>query len=204
MTAHTFRESVCDGCCSVVIVAHQTTQTHYSVLLPSMPTTMMFSQWISTSTTAALFAVLIYGTTTRLTVDCFTTSSPTLRVHALSSQPFDRSLIIADSTRQTNVENAVSDSFNANVFRHKATGIIAATIATIAIVTLTPLDARADGQTKDFKFPPIDFADVNRCVLKGGSSMGQANAARDKLYDLRQCKLSGADAMGYDLSGVST
>lgn len=32
--------------------------------------------------------------------------------------------------------------------------------------------------------------------------MGQANAARDKLYDLRQCKLSGADAQGLDLSGV--
>ena len=32
--------------------------------------------------------------------------------------------------------------------------------------------------------------------------MGQANAARDKLYDLRQCKLSGADASGLDLSGV--
>ena len=32
--------------------------------------------------------------------------------------------------------------------------------------------------------------------------MGQANAARDKLYDLRQCDLSGADASGFDLSGV--
>jgi uncharacterized protein YjbI with pentapeptide repeats len=32
--------------------------------------------------------------------------------------------------------------------------------------------------------------------------MGQANAARDKLYDLRQCKLSGANANGFDLSGV--
>jgi uncharacterized protein YjbI with pentapeptide repeats len=32
--------------------------------------------------------------------------------------------------------------------------------------------------------------------------MGQANAARDKLYDLRQCQLSGATAAGLDLSGV--
>jgi hypothetical protein len=32
--------------------------------------------------------------------------------------------------------------------------------------------------------------------------MGQSNAARDKLYDLRQCQLSGADARGLDLSGV--
>lgn len=57
------------------------------------------------------------------------------------------------------------------------------------------------GQTKDFKLPPIDVADKNRCVLKS-SNMGQANAARDKLYDLRECKLSGKDASGYDLSGV--
>lgn len=57
------------------------------------------------------------------------------------------------------------------------------------------------GSTKDFKLPPIDFSDKNRCVLTG-SNMGQANAARDKLYDLRQCKLSGADAHGLDLSGV--
>ena len=32
--------------------------------------------------------------------------------------------------------------------------------------------------------------------------MGQANAARDKLYDLRMCQLSGAKAVGFDLSGV--
>jgi uncharacterized protein YjbI with pentapeptide repeats len=32
--------------------------------------------------------------------------------------------------------------------------------------------------------------------------MGQANAARDKLYDLRLCNLSGKDATGFDLSGV--
>lgn len=60
----------------------------------------------------------------------------------------------------------------------------------------------ADGQTDKFKFPPIDKSDTNRCILKG-SNMGQANAARDKLYDLRQCQLSGVKAIGYDLSGVS-
>jgi uncharacterized protein YjbI with pentapeptide repeats len=32
--------------------------------------------------------------------------------------------------------------------------------------------------------------------------MGQANAARDKLYDLRECNLAGAKAEGFDLSGV--
>ena len=32
--------------------------------------------------------------------------------------------------------------------------------------------------------------------------MGQANAARDKLYDLRECNLAGSKAEGFDLSGV--
>ena len=57
------------------------------------------------------------------------------------------------------------------------------------------------GGTKDFKLPPVDFSDKTRCVLNS-SKMGQANAARDKLYDLRQCNLSGQDASGFDLSGV--
>ena len=57
------------------------------------------------------------------------------------------------------------------------------------------------GQTKDFKLPPIDFNDKSRCQFSS-SKMGQANAARDKLYDLRQCNLQGEDASGFDLSGV--
>jgi hypothetical protein len=47
----------------------------------------------------------------------------------------------------------------------------------------------------------IDLADKNRCTLSS-SNIGQANAARDKLYDLRECSLSGASAPGFDLSGV--
>lgn len=34
--------------------------------------------------------------------------------------------------------------------------------------------------------------------------MGQANAARDKLYDLRACNIPQQKAVGYDLSGVIT
>ncbi|GKY95051.1 hypothetical protein MPSEU_000469400 [Mayamaea pseudoterrestris] len=64
-----------------------------------------------------------------------------------------------------------------------------------------PAMSLADGSTKEFKLPPIDREDKNRCVLQG-SSMGQANAARDKLYDLRLCQLGGQDASGLDLSGV--
>ena len=75
-----------------------------------------------------------------------------------------------------------------------------ASVLSIALVT-SPLPALADGQTEKFKLPPIDKADKNRCSLNS-SSIGQANAARDKLYDLRECSLSGASAPGFDLSGV--
>jgi uncharacterized protein YjbI with pentapeptide repeats len=64
-----------------------------------------------------------------------------------------------------------------------------------------PFRIAITGQTEKFKLPPIDFNDQNRCVLKS-SKIGQANAARDKLYDLRMCKLQGAKAVGFDLSGV--
>jgi uncharacterized protein YjbI with pentapeptide repeats len=57
------------------------------------------------------------------------------------------------------------------------------------------------GATKTFKLPPIDTSDKNRCTLTS-SAIGQANAARDKLYDLRQCSLEGKNAFGFDLSGV--
>lgn len=66
---------------------------------------------------------------------------------------------------------------------------------------LSPLPSHADGQTKEFKLPPIDYSDKGRCVLNS-SKMGQANAARDKLYDLRECQLSGVKGNEYDLSGV--
>jgi len=70
-----------------------------------------------------------------------------------------------------------------------------------AALLSSPLPALADGQTENFKLPPIDKSDKNRCSLIS-SNMGQANAARDKLYDLRECQLSGASAPGFDLSGV--
>lgn len=78
--------------------------------------------------------------------------------------------------------------------------IFAAAALSLAIF-MGPSPALADGQTKVFKLPPIDMADKNRCQFSG-SKMGQANAQRDKLYDLRQCNLSGQDASGLDLSGV--
>ena len=76
-----------------------------------------------------------------------------------------------------------------------------ATMVSLSLFSAGPLPAFADGQTTKFKLPPIDFTDKSRCTLTS-SSIGQANAARDKLYDLRQCNLSGQEAVGFDLSGV--
>lgn len=50
------------------------------------------------------------------------------------------------------------------------------------------------------RLPPIDRTDKNRCEPTS-SAMGQANAARDKLLDLRECDLRDRDLSGYDLSG---
>ncbi|KAL7578189.1 hypothetical protein ACA910_012620 [Epithemia clementina (nom. ined.)] len=78
---------------------------------------------------------------------------------------------------------------------------VACSMIMAAVATSDPLTAFADGQTKEFRLPPIDYADKTRCQLKS-SAMGQANAARDKLNDLRQCDLRGSQASGFDLSGV--
>lgn len=88
-------------------------------------------------------------------------------------------------------DSTVGDFFMGNV--------AAAALSLAVLTTATP--AFADGQTKEFKLPPIDFNKKDRCTFSG-SKMGQANAARNELYDLRMCDLSGKDARGYDLSGV--
>merc|ERR1719201_551737 len=69
------------------------------------------------------------------------------------------------------------------------------------LATFTSAPAFADGDTENFKFPPIDRANKNRCKFVS-SAMGQANAARDSLYDLRECPMSGASAAGFDISGA--
>jgi len=74
-------------------------------------------------------------------------------------------------------------------------------VLSLSVFSVYPLPALADGQTEKFKLPPVDLKDKNRCKLSS-STIGQANAARDKLYDLRQCNLSGQNAVGFDLSGV--
>ena len=56
-------------------------------------------------------------------------------------------------------------------------------------------------QSIKYKFPPIDKANKDRCKWSS-SAMGQANAARDSLYDLRECAMSGTNAAGFDISGA--
>lgn len=66
------------------------------------------------------------------------------------------------------------------------------------IITAVP---NAHALNQQFKLPPIDTKDPNRCTLTS-SNIGQANAGRDKLYDVRNCDLRGQSAAGKDLSGI--
>ena len=56
----------------------------------------------------------------------------------------------------------------------------------------------AHAMSQQFKLPPIDYKDKNRCKLIS-SSIGQANAGRDKLYDVRECDLKGQSGAGKDM-----
>ncbi|KAL3772249.1 hypothetical protein ACHAWO_012647 [Cyclotella atomus] len=78
---------------------------------------------------------------------------------------------------------------------------ILSTAVLSSILLFSPLPSHAKKGGDDFSFPPIDKTDTSRCTLNS-SKMGQANAARDKLYDLRECSLSGVKGDEFDLSGV--
>merc|ERR1711924_417736 len=71
----------------------------------------------------------------------------------------------------------------------------------LCLGSLNTPPALADGSTEAFKFPPIDRSKRDRCTFSS-SAMGQANAARDSLYDLRECKMSATNAGGFDISGA--
>jgi hypothetical protein len=71
----------------------------------------------------------------------------------------------------------------------------------VSISVAIALPSISWGIAQQYKLPPIDRSDSQRCTLVS-SSMGQANAARDKLYDLRECDLRGQSAADKDLSGM--
>ena len=98
--------------------------------------------------------------------------------------------------------------------------ISTATSAVLIAGLMLPIGAGAGNN-----YPPIDTKDTTRCEVNGkgavfgnsksanhdflfswqqfkSSAMGQANAARDKLYDLRECPMSGKDATGVDIAGM--
>merc|ERR1712037_944957 len=50
-------------------------------------------------------------------------------------------------------------------------------------------------------YPPVNKRDTSRCQFST-SSMGQANAARDKLLDLRECNMKGDSAADKDIAGA--
>lgn len=85
--------------------------------------------------------------------------------------------------------------------RSNAAAHLRAAAAAVLIAGASALPAFADGDTETFKFPPIDRKNANRCRFVS-SAMGQANAARDSLYDLRECNLDGKSAADFDISGA--
>ncbi|CDF40661.1 unnamed protein product [Chondrus crispus] len=91
--------------------------------------------------------------------------------------------------------SAAAKIFATNVSRAASAALIAAAL-TVGPLSL-PSPAEAAGT---MKLPPIDRANPSRC-MPASSSIGQANAARDKVLDLRECDLRGKDLKSFDLSG---
>eukprot|EP00490_Sorites_sp_Unknown_P009362 CAMPEP_0114678934 /NCGR_PEP_ID=MMETSP0191-20121206/52358_1 /TAXON_ID=126664 /ORGANISM="Sorites sp." /LENGTH=244 /DNA_ID=CAMNT_0001953681 /DNA_START=48 /DNA_END=782 /DNA_ORIENTATION=+ len=50
-------------------------------------------------------------------------------------------------------------------------------------------------------YPPINRNDPDRCMWRG-SNIAQANAQREKLQDLRECKMGGTNANDKDIAGA--
>ena len=89
-----------------------------------------------------------------------------------------------------------TNSYKMNYRGLRAARLGSAVVGTL--LTVGPMIGHAE-----FRLPPIDKSTPKevRCVLSS-STIGQANAARDKLYDLRECDLRKGDASGKDLSGM--
>lgn len=76
--------------------------------------------------------------------------------------------------------------------------ILGNSLLSLSLFSALPASSIAQDQ---FRLPPIDRKDLNRCEMSS-SSIGQANAGRDKLLDLRECDLKGKGAEGFDMSGI--
>ena len=92
---------------------------------------------------------------------------------------------------------------NQALFSKKNSQKILKNIAACSLMTILPFLSLHPSYAleQQYKLPPIDRKDTNRCILTS-SAMGQANAARDKLFDLRECDIKGQDGAGKDMSGI--
>lgn len=62
-------------------------------------------------------------------------------------------------------------------------------------------EANAEQEKRGVAYPPINRKDKYRCKYVS-SAMGQSNAARDKLLDLRECDLHEKSAADMDIAGA--
>lgn len=79
--------------------------------------------------------------------------------------------------------------------RNLLTGIVGA----LSLEAFTP-ESNAYMQRK-VAYPPINKEDPNRCQWRS-SNIAQANAQREKLQDLRECKMAGTNADDKDIAGA--
>eukprot|EP00307_Rebecca_sp_RCC1486_P005449 CAMPEP_0119406026 /NCGR_PEP_ID=MMETSP1335-20130426/517_1 /TAXON_ID=259385 /ORGANISM="Chrysoculter rhomboideus, Strain RCC1486" /LENGTH=232 /DNA_ID=CAMNT_0007430085 /DNA_START=16 /DNA_END=714 /DNA_ORIENTATION=+ len=110
-------------------------------------------------------------------------------------------LPLATGLRQPAVPRAGASPACSRAASSKIAVHFRAAAAALLVAGASAMPAMADGDTEKFKFPPIDRSNKNRCRFTS-SAMGQANAARDSLYDLRECSLDGQSAEGFDISGA--
>jgi len=107
-----------------------------------------------------------------------------------------------DAAQRTPYAGPVMSSAEPHATRGDMLKRVAATFALSVALKSAPA-AHAEGVLPDkFKFPPIpQIPGSVRCRWQS-SAMGQANAARDQLFDLRECNMAGTSAAGYDISGA--
>jgi len=78
---------------------------------------------------------------------------------------------------------------------------LAAAAGALSGLALEEKPGFADVAERRIVLPDIDRKQKNRCKWRS-SSMGQANAARSYLFDLRECNMAGSNAAGNDIAGV--
>eukprot|EP00403_Amphidinium_massartii_P028955 CAMPEP_0178404378 /NCGR_PEP_ID=MMETSP0689_2-20121128/17851_1 /TAXON_ID=160604 /ORGANISM="Amphidinium massartii, Strain CS-259" /LENGTH=263 /DNA_ID=CAMNT_0020025357 /DNA_START=26 /DNA_END=817 /DNA_ORIENTATION=- len=113
-----------------------------------------------------------------------------------------RAWVFGEATAPSAASRSVANGEQAPTSRRQ--GLMAAAagaLASFAVEESSIQPADADVAERRIVLPDIDRKDKKRCKWRS-SSMGQANAARSSLFDLRECNLAGTSAMGNDIAGV--